>query len=172
MSNDSAPRRRSVVVVVSAAVVVVVAFLVAGKIRSDSDTAPRACAWNANISNADRYQAGLIRCYLRAVAQHSDSGLRSVTRSTDNGGPTGFTDADFAHAADASSGPATVTVTANDSDSAEATVTIRYANGGHDKQEIALADPNSSHSWRFWNVGSYPANRGTPPSAIPNSTTP
>jgi len=172
MIDDTAGarRHRSALVVVGAAMLLIVAFLVAGKIRGGGDTGTRACAWNANISNANRDQAGLIRCYLKAIAQHSESGLRSVVRTTEDGGPTGFTDADFAHSADANSGPATVTVTSNGSDGADATVKIQYANGTHDELEIHLADPNSAHSWRFWSVGTQPVDPGAPPSAI--STTP
>jgi hypothetical protein len=108
----------------------------------------------------------LIRCYLRAVAHHSDSGLRAVVPSRDNGGPTGFSPADFAHRRDAAAGPATVTVAANDVDSADATVTISYTDGARDLLEIHEANPSSSHSWRFVNIGTYPSDPDQPSPAV------
>jgi len=132
---------------------------------SGPDASEPSCSWPADIQQANADQARLIRCYLRAVAQHSDSGLRAVVRSTDDDGPTGFSAADFAHTRDADRGTATALVTGDGVDSADATVTIRYADGARDQSEIHLADPASAHSWRFWNVGSYPTDPTAPSAA-------
>ena len=130
------------------------------------DASAPSCSWSARIENANTDQAGLIRCYLRALAQHSDSGLHAVVPSRDNEGPTGFSTADFAHSRDAAAGAATVTVKANDEDTADASVTISYADGAQDSLEIHLANPASAHSWRFVNIGSYPSNPNEPSAAI------
>ena len=130
------------------------------------DASAPSCSWSARIEKANADQAGLIRCYLRALAQHSDSGLHEVVPSRDNEGPTGFSTADFAHSRDAAAGAATVTVKANDEDTADASVTISYADGAQDLLEIHLANPASAHSWRFVNIGSYPNNPNEPSAAI------
>ncbi len=129
------------------------------------DASEPSCSWSADIRQADPDQAQLIRCYLRAVAQHSDSELRAVVPSADNDGPTGFSPADFAHTRDAARGTATVLVAGNPDDSADATVTIRYADGAGQQLEIHLANPGSTHSWRFDNVGNYPATPLAPTAA-------
>jgi hypothetical protein len=92
---------------------------------------------------------------------------RTVVRATNDDGPTGFSASDFAHSADARSGTATVTVTGNGSDSADALVSIRYADGSRDSQDIHLANPKTSHSWRFWGIGTYPSDPNSPPTAAP-----
>ena len=130
------------------------------------DATEPSCSWTVDIHGADADQAALIRCYLRAVARHSDSGMRAVVNSKGNGGPTGFSAADFAHAHDAADGTASVSVTGNAVDSAEATVTIRYADGAHDQLEIYLANPASWHSWRFVDIGTLPPDPIAPPPAI------
>ena len=130
------------------------------------DASAPSCSWSARIEGANADQTGLIRCYLRALAHHSDSGLRAVVPSKDNDGPTAFTATDFAHSSDAATGTATVTVTANDNDSADASVTIRYADGAHDQLEIHYANPASSHSWRFVNIGTHPSAPNEPSAAI------
>ena len=129
------------------------------------DASEPSCSWSADIRQANSDQAALIRCYLRAVAQHSDSGLRSVARSADNGGPTGFAAADFAHSRDAAAGTATATVVGDAVDSADATVTIRYADGAQQQLEIDLANPGSESSWRFSDIGTYPSDPDAPPPA-------
>ncbi|WP_042422906.1 hypothetical protein [Streptacidiphilus anmyonensis] len=126
------------------------------------DASAPSCSWSARIENASTDEAGLVRCYLRGLADHSDSELRAVVPSTDNGGPTGFSAADFAHSRDAAAGPAIVTLAPNPSDTADASVTIRYADGARDVLEIHLADPESLHSWRFYNLGTYPSDPNAP----------
>ena len=129
------------------------------------DASAPSCSWTAEVKNANPDQQSLIRCYLKAIAQHDD--LRSVVRARDDDGPIGFTSADYVHAADAGAGAATAVVTANDSDPADATVTIRFADGALEVREIHQANTTSSHSWRFWDVGSYPRDANAPRPAAP-----
>ncbi|TJZ97044.1 hypothetical protein [Actinacidiphila oryziradicis] len=129
------------------------------------DAAAPSCSWPVDIQKGNSDQAGLIRCYLRAVAQHSVSELRAVVPSPDNSGPIGFSTADFTHTHDVNSGTTTATVVGNESDSADATVVIRYADRARDQLEIHLANPSSAHSWRFWNLGTHPSDANPPPDA-------
>ena len=84
-------------------------------------------------------------------------------RPQDDNGPAGFSSADFVHSADARSGTATVTVAGSDVDGADAAVSIRYADGARDEHEIHLANPSSAESWRFSDIGIYPADPADPP---------
>lgn len=176
MTATDAPTRRlhrgraaalTVVVLVLVAVLAAFAWRRIRDAAAGPDASAPSCSWPAHIEQANSDQAGLIRCYLRAVADHNASEMREVVRAADDNGPTGFSATDFAHTADARSGTATVTVAGNDSDSADATVSIRYANGARDEHEIHLANPTSSHSWRFWDIGSYPSDPNAPPPASP-----
>ncbi|WP_152627077.1 hypothetical protein [Streptacidiphilus melanogenes] len=134
------------------------------------DASAPSCSWPARIEHADADQAGLIRCYLRALADHSDSELRAVVPAADNAGPAGFSAVDFTHSADAADGVATVTLAANPSDSADAEVTIRYADGARDALEIHLANPGSTHSWRLGNIGTFPSDPSAPSPVAPPTT--
>ncbi|MGV9563045.1 hypothetical protein [Streptomyces sp. NPDC003480] len=127
------------------------------------DAAAPSCSWPVHLEKANSDQAGLIRCYLRAIAHHSTSELRIVVRARNDNGPTGFSAADFAHTHDVNSGTATATVVGNDVDSADATVMIRYADGVRQELELHLANPSSTDSWRFWDVGTYPSDPNDPP---------
>jgi hypothetical protein len=130
------------------------------------DTAAVSCSWSADVQHANPVQEGLIRCYLRAIADRSTKELRSVVPARGDDGPTGFGSEVFAHAADARSGPASVDVVGNDVDDADATVDIRYADGARESLDIHIANPASANSWRFSNVGTYPADPGTPLPAV------
>lgn len=176
---DSTPRQRvkrwRVVITTSVVAVAVVLVAVVGPgavwrklmyMVNRNAYAP-SCSSSANIEHADADQDGLIRCYLKAVADHSTSELQAVVPSADYDGPTGFNAADISHTADVRSGTDTVTVVPNEVDSADAEVTIHYANGAHDNHDIHLADPTSSHSWRFWDVGTNRSLPSSPPTAGP-----
>ena len=134
-------------------------------LHGPDETAP-SCSWGARIEHANPVQDGLIRCYLRAIAGHSTTGLQSVVPAREHGGPSGFDAAAFAHAADARSGEPTATVTGNDVDTADATVTIRYADGARDTLDIHIADPSSDKSWRIDNVGVFPVPPNAPSPVI------
>jgi hypothetical protein len=171
--DDIVTRRRSrrwrvamvACLLVVAAVLGPTVWWVVQKLVYNPDASEPSCYWPAHIEHANSGQAELIRCYLRAIAHHSMSGLFSVVPSADDGGPTGFNRSDFAHEADARSGTATVTVIPNENDSGDATVAIRFADGARESLEIYLANPTSYHSWRFNNLGKYPNNPSAPPPA-------
>lgn len=71
-------------------------------------------------------QVGLVRCYLKAVAEHDTSELQSIARNTP---PARITRSDFRYSAAASAGTATATFTPNPVDSTYAYVTFRFGNG-------------------------------------------
>lgn len=131
------------------------------------DASARSCSWPADIQRANPAQAGLIRCYLRAVAHHSTVELRSVVRARNDNGPIRFSSADFARTADAHSGTATATVTGNPNDDADADVAIHYTDGVSDNLDIHIADPAHAQSWRFSNVGIYAPSPNAPSPASP-----
>jgi hypothetical protein len=67
------------------------------------------CSWPLRVrGHVTSAQAGLIRCYLRALAHHNAAGLRAVAFN-DTNRPVRITAKDFRHAADARSGVATAT---------------------------------------------------------------
>ena len=156
----------AVLVVIVALLAVVVGRKVLHAAAGPDASAP-SCSWSAHIDYANSDQAGLIRCYLSALAHHSSSEMRSVVPATGNNGPTGFSASDFVHGADARSGSATVTVAGSDVDSADASLSIRFADRAREEHEIHLADPGSSRSWRFVDVGTYPADPNAPPPVAP-----
>lgn len=85
--------RAAAFTVVVVAVVAVVGAFALGEIRDAAagpDASAPSCSWPARIEHANSDQAGLIRCYLRAVAHHSASELRAVVRAIGDNGPTGF----------------------------------------------------------------------------------
>lgn len=125
-----------------------------------SRSAP-SCSWPLRIrGKPDAAQAGLVRCYLRALAGHDTGGLLAVA---DYMPPVRITPADFAHSADARSGLATATFLPADVDVAYMPLIIRYADGARDRlgleNLIAMGGPSV---WRMTigtdvNAGSGPA---------------
>jgi hypothetical protein len=83
-------------------------FLVAAAVLPDGPTSVPSCSWPLRVRGpATSEQAGLVRCYLRALATHDRSGMLAVADSTRAAMPPTITRADFAHAADAQAGTAT-----------------------------------------------------------------
>jgi hypothetical protein len=109
------------------------------------------CSWPLRIRGkptaAQAAPAGLVRCYLRALAGHDTGGLLAVA---DNMPRVRITPADFAHSADARSGLATATFIPNPSDPTNALLTIAYADGARDRlglqNLIAMGGPSI---WRM-----------------------
>jgi hypothetical protein len=149
----------------AAAVVVVLGSAGYQLFKPSSESAP-SCSWPARISGANPAQDGLIRCYLRALADHSTDELQGVVPARDEGGPAGFDAAAFTHSTDARSGTPTAEVSGNDVDDADATVDIRYADGARDTLDIHIADPASAKSWRIDNVGTFPPEPNAPSPVI------
>jgi hypothetical protein len=114
------------------------------------------CSWSLRVSgHATSDQAGLVRCYLRALADHDTGGLLAVADTLS--GPVRITSADFRHSADARTGVATATFTRGENDDAYL-VTIKFADHAREDLAMGLANPGSVHSWRL-GVGT-PANSG------------
>lgn len=109
------------------------------------------CSWPLQVrGDASPAQVGLVRCYLRALAQHDTSGLLAAA---DYIPPVQITSADLSHAADARAGLATATFTQNPNDTESASVAIYYANAAQDElvmtNMIAMGGPSG---WRM-NIG-------------------
>jgi hypothetical protein len=119
------------------------------------------CSWPLRIhGKPTAAQGGLVRCYLRALAEHDTGGLAAVA---DDMPPVRITQADLAHSADARSGLATATFTPNPSDPTNTLLSISYADGARDRlgieNLIAMGGPST---WRMTigtvvNPGSGPA---------------
>jgi hypothetical protein len=143
-------RPRTLVRVAALAAVVVLSLggyvawvLIAGGLP----TSVPSCSWPLTVRGpATSEQAGLIRCYLRALASHDTGGLLSVADSTST--PVRITSADFRHAADAHAGTATATFVRGENDDAFA-VTIVFADHAREDLAMGLANPGSVHSWRL-----------------------
>ncbi|HEX3348894.1 MAG TPA: hypothetical protein VHS58_12425 [Acetobacteraceae bacterium] len=127
-------------------------------VTGDSDTVDSVphCQWPLTVvGSAPGAQVGLVRCYVKALAQNSLNDLVPLI-SAGNGFPVTLTEADLVHARDAASGTATATFETNSSDAFDASVSLRYADGvqaalGMDAMNV---DEPASHSWRLVNIGS------------------
>jgi hypothetical protein len=140
---------------VSAAVLVHVVILAAGgylvwgaTVDRQPTSAP-SCSWPLQVrGHATREQAGLIRCYLRALAHHDARGLRALTNS-----------------ARPIAGTASATFTLMENDYIFA-VRIVFADHSTETVGIALAG-DSPHSWRL-GIGKVMQRSGGPPPAKPS----
>jgi hypothetical protein len=106
------------------------------------------CSWPLQVrGTASPAQAGLVRCYLRALASRDTAGLMAVAADIP---PVRITNADLKYSADARAGLATATFTPNPNDTTFASVTIAYADGVHDNASmmnmIAMGGPSG---WRM-----------------------
>lgn len=110
-------------------------------------------------------QAGLVRCYLRALAHRDTAGLLAVASSIP---PVRITAADLAHSADARSGRPTVTFLPAAVDTAFFEVIITYADGATDRlgvqNMVAMGGPSV---WRM-SIGTdaSPGPSGPPPAVF------
>jgi hypothetical protein len=130
---------------------------------SDGPTSVPSCSWPLRVrGHPEDGQAGLVRCYLRALAANSADGLLAVADSANV--PVRITKASFAHAPDARSGLATATFTPNQIAGDVSNVTIAFAGGARESLEIDLANPNSGTSWRLV-IGSPTGEQSPPPAA-------
>lgn len=141
-------------------------YLVAAAASSDGPTSVPSCSWPLRVRGQGTIeQAGLVRCYLRALAAHDKSGMLAVADTSHADEPLTITSADFAHAADARSGTATATFRPNDTDGAYVDVTFDFANGARADVPMELANPASAHSWRM-EIGTYPPDPSAPEPAL------
>lgn len=85
------------------------------------------CSWPLQVrGTASPAQAGLVRCYLRALASRDTAGLMAVAADIP---PVNITSADLRYSAGARAGLATVVVTPSPEDTTYAFVIITYADG-------------------------------------------
>jgi hypothetical protein len=130
---------------IAVATVLAVAVLVLGWFQFAGVSTP-SCSWPMRVrGQASGEQAGLLRCYLRALAQHDSVGLIIV--AGDYAAPVRITPRDFAHSADARAGTATATFTRNQFDDTY-TVQITFADQNRETVLMALTDP-AGHSWHL-----------------------
>ena len=109
------------------------------------------CSWPLQVRGAaSPAQAGLVRCYLRALASRDTTGLVAVAADIP---PVRITSADLTYSADARAGLATAAFTPNPNDTTSAFVTITYADGVQEGASmmnmIAMGEPSG---WRM-NIG-------------------
>jgi hypothetical protein len=107
-------------------------------------TAP-ACSWPLRIAgHATPAQAGLVRCYLRAVAKHNLAALRGLVNPTYR-----VTEAQLAQTPDARAGRASAKITPSPEDTGIASVRVGYADGAVCQFGIEIVNPQSAGSWRI-----------------------
>jgi hypothetical protein len=130
---------------------------------SDGPTSVPSCSWPLRVRGpATTEQAGLVRCYLRALATHDQNGMLDVADTSE---PVTITGAAFVHAADAQTGTATALFRPNDSDSAYFDVIVTFADGARADLSMELVNPASVHSWRM-EIGTYPPDPSAPEPAL------
>lgn len=145
-------RRRVVVIVTVAAAVSGTALAVGGfywvrDTFGDGPMSVPSCSWSLGVRSSSGRAAGLVRCYLRALASRDVGGLHQVANGSN--GPVQITEASFAHTADARSGLATATFSCDPIASDVCEVAIAFADGAREDIDIDLANPNSGNSWRL-----------------------
>jgi hypothetical protein len=119
------------------------------------------CSWPVQVrGTASPAQAGLVRCYLRALASRDTAGLMTVAADIP---PVRITSADLRYSADARAGLATAVVTPSPVDSTGASVTITYADGVRQNtgmmNMVAMGGPSG---WRMY-IGTVISPSGPPP---------
>lgn len=128
------------------------------------------CSWPLQVrGTASPAQAGLVRCYLRALAGRDTAGLMAVAADIP---PVRITSADLRYSADARAGLATAAFTPNPEDPTSASVTITYADGVRENagmlNMVAMGGPSG---WRMI-IGTdiNPGPSGPPPAAASPSS--
>jgi hypothetical protein len=124
-----------------------------------------ACSWPLQVRGTPSpAQAGLIRCYLRALASQDTAGLMTVAADIP---PVRITSADMTYSADARAGLATAVLTPNPEDTTSDFVIITYADGVRENASmmnmVAMGGPSD---WRM-NIGTEisPGSPAPPPAA-------
>jgi hypothetical protein len=109
------------------------------------------CSWPLQVrGTASPAQAGLVRCYLRALASGDTAGLTAVAADIP---PVRITSANLRYSADARAGLATAAFTPDPEDTTSAFVIITYADGVRENASVmnmvAMGGPSG---WRM-NIG-------------------
>jgi hypothetical protein len=115
---------------------------------AESRDATPSCSWPLQVrGTATSTQTGLVRCYLRALADHNVSELGAVARDIP---PAHITGDLFRYSFDARAGLAAATFTPSPVDSTYVLVAIKYANGTIENtgmlNMIAMGGPST---WRM-----------------------
>ncbi len=111
------------------------------------------CSWPLRVrGTATGQQAGLVRCYLKAVAEHNTGQLTAVARNIP---AAHITRSDFRYSQDARGGVATAIFAPNPIDSTYVYVKIRFADGTVDDSEgiINMVSMGGPSVWRM-DIGS------------------
>ncbi|HEY2261384.1 MAG TPA: hypothetical protein VGI96_02025 [Streptosporangiaceae bacterium] len=119
------------------------------------------CSWPVQVrGTASPAQAGLVRCYLRALASRDTAGLMTVATDIP---PVRITRADLRYSADARAGLATAVFTPSPVDTTGVSVTITYADGVRENagmmNMVAMGGPSG---WRMV-IGTVISPSGPPP---------
>jgi hypothetical protein len=106
------------------------------------------CSWPLQVrGTASPAQAGLVRCYLRALASRDTAGLMAVAGDIP---PVRITSADLRYSGDARAGLATAVFTPNPEDTTSAFVIITYPAGARENVSMmnmsAMGGPSD---WRM-----------------------
>jgi hypothetical protein len=132
----------------------------------ESSHSTPSCSWSLRIRGKPTpAQAGLVRCYLRALANRDTAGLLAVAPTIP---AVRITGADLAHSADARSGRAMVTFLAALVDTDWVPVIITYADGATDRLGVQnMVEMGGPSVWRM-SIGSdvNPSTGGPPPAVI------
>lgn len=131
----------------SLGILAAVSLGVGGYAWASSDGTP-SCAWPLRIhGEASSEQAGLLRCYLQALAEHDEAGLYAVAAKTPR---VRITAADFKYSTDARAGMVTATLMPSPVDPTGVLVVIKFGDGLVEKagmiNEIAMGGPST---WRM-----------------------
>jgi hypothetical protein len=126
------------------------------------------CSWPLRIyGQPDPAQAGLVRCYLRALAHRDTAGLLAVAADIP---PVRITKSDLAYSADARTGRATATFQPALVDTDFIQVIITYADGATDQLGVQnLEEIGGPSVWRMAIGAEINHNQG-PPGPSPAST--
>lgn len=112
-------------------------------------TSVPSCKWPLQIfDEPTREEAGLMRCYVSAVARRDLAALSKVFTGVHNTLPT-MHSSDVRQSADALSGTASAHFIENGVDSKLLHVTLRYADGAQAEIDLGWANYTTEHSWRI-----------------------
>jgi len=125
------------------------------------------CSWPLQVrGTASPAQAGLVRCYVRALASRDSAWLMAVA---DYIPPIRITNADLSHSTDARAGLATATFRQNPNDTSSAFVDISYADGARE-DDLGLINMNAMggpSGWRMVIGTDISPGSSAPPAARP-----
>jgi hypothetical protein len=121
---------------------------VAYRHATQSEAAAPSCTWPVRMrGTATAQQAGLVRCYLRALAGRNIAGLYAVAANLP---PVRITAADLRYSADAQAGPATATIIPDQISTSVAAVMITYADGVTENVGMTnLVAVGGPYTWRM-----------------------